>query len=79
MIPDKVTKGEDAMVYSNLAAELRRKNITQKTVGDLIGCSEKTVFNKMNGNTEFTVPEAIAINTNLLPEFKLTYLFTRTA
>ncbi len=67
------------MVYSNLAAELRRKNITQKTVGDLIGCSEKTVFNKMNGNTEFTVPEAIAINTNLLPEFKLTYLFTRTA
>ena len=62
-------------MYSNLSKELRDKNITQKAVADLIGCTEKTVFNKINGLTEFTVPEAMMICRNLLPEFRLGYLF----
>ena len=66
-------------MYNNLVVELRRKNITNKAVAELIGTSEKTLFNKINGATEFTVPEAMMINKNLLPEFRLDYLFTRTA
>lgn len=66
-------------MYDNLVTELRRKNITNKAVAELIGTSEKTVFNKINGVTEFTVPEAMAIRNNLLPEFRIGYLFTRTA
>lgn len=62
-------------MYSNLSKELKEKNITQKAVADLIGCSEKTLFNKLNGITEFTVPEAISICKNMLPEFRLGYLF----
>lgn len=66
-------------MYNNLITELRRKNITNKAVAELIGTTEKTLFNKISGVTEFTVPEAMAINKHLLPEYRLDYLFTRTA
>lgn len=66
-------------MLGNMIAELRRKNITNKAVAELIGAAEKTVVNKLNGTSEFTVAEAISINVNLLPEFRLSYLCTHTA
>lgn len=66
-------------MYHNLVHELKKKNITNKVVAELIGISEKTFYNKVSGATEFTLTEAMSINDNLLPEFKLGYLFTRTA
>ena len=65
-------------MLGNMIAELRRKNITNKAVAELIGAAEKTVVNKLNGTTEFTVSEAIKINVNLLPEFRLSYLCSTT-
>lgn len=65
-------------MLGNMIFELRRKNITNKAVAELIGASEKTVVNKLNGTSEFTVSEAISINVNLLPEFKLAYLCATT-
>lgn len=62
-------------MYANMTIELRRKNITNRAVAELIGSTEKTVVNKLNGASDFTVSEAILINENLLPEFKLSYLF----
>lgn len=61
-------------MYANMISELRRKNITNKAVAELINTTEKTVVNKLNGTSEFTVSEAMAINKNLLPEFRLSYL-----
>lgn len=61
-------------MLGNMIHELRRKNITNKAVAELIDTTEKTVVNKLNGTSEFTVSEAIAININLLPEFRLSYL-----
>lgn len=61
-------------MLGNMIFELRRKNITNKAVAELIGASEKTIVNKLNGTSEFTVSEAMTINVNLLPEFKLAYL-----
>ena len=66
-------------MYHNLVHELKKKNITNKAVAELIGTTEKTFFNKVNGASEFTLTEAMSINDNLLPEFRLDYLFTRTA
>lgn len=65
-------------MLGNMIAELRRKNITNKAVAELIGAAEKTVVNKLNGTTEFTISEAIKINVNLLPEFRLSYLCSPT-
>lgn len=66
-------------MYDNLRRELERKNIAIVAVARLIGCSDKTVWNKLNGATDFTVAEAVTINDTLLPEFNFGYLFTRTA
>lgn len=66
-------------MYENLRLELARKNITQEAVAKLIGCTEKTLRNKLNGTTDFTVSEAMLINDNILPEFGFGYLFSRSA
>ena len=65
-------------MYGNLCTELKRKNIAQKVVADLIGCTERTVTNKINGSTDFTISEAFAIRKNLLPEFDMDYIFKTT-
>lgn len=66
-------------MYGNLSSELKRKNIAQKVIADLLKCTEKTANNKICGVTDFTISEAFAIHKNLLPEFDMDYLFTRTA
>lgn len=59
----------------NLKAALEAKRITQKTVCELLGVSEKTLYNKLTGATDFTIDEAILIVRNLLPEYTYEYLF----
>lgn len=63
-------------MYPNLETEMMRKRITAKTMAALIGCNEKSFYNKMTGRTDFTLPEAQAI-LEAFPEFKLSYLFER--
>jgi len=63
------------MFYPNLEKELGRKNISNRAVAAAIGCTEKTLYNKMMGKTDFTLSEVNVIENELLPEFKLSYLF----
>lgn len=65
-------------MYGNLSRALDDKNIAQRVVASLIGCSERTVTNKINGTTDFTISEAFMIHRNLLPEFNVDYLFKTT-
>lgn len=62
-------------MFPNLKLELTKKNISNTAVAAAIGCTEKTLWNKMNGNTEFTLSEINIISRNFLPEFRLDYLF----
>lgn len=62
------------MLY-NLANALRTKKITQSAVARTLGVTDKTLTNKLNGVTSFTVDEAFIINKNFLPEFTMDYLF----
>ena len=66
-------------MFPNLAKELKNKGITYRAVADLIGCSEKSVRNKMSGTTDFTLNEVFLINENMFPEYELKYLFKRSA
>lgn len=66
-------------MYANLVNELRNKKITNRVIAELIGCDEKTVFNKLNGKSDFSITEGLMIRHNVLPEFDMDYLFTRTA
>ena len=65
-------------MYPNLEVEMLRKKITNKALARIIGVSDKTIQNKMHGETEFTLPEAMTIM-ELFPEFNLFYLFEKKA
>lgn len=59
----------------NLLAEMVRYGVTNNDIQKVLGCSEKTVRNKLSGNTEFTVPEAISIRNSYFQGFRMEYLF----
>ena len=49
-------------MLSNLKAELVRKNLVpEAAVRAAIDCTEKTARAKLNGDSDFTLPEAISI------------------
>ena len=58
-------------MYKNLVEILKRKGITNKAYADYLGITEKTVWNKLQGKTEFTLGEALK-TCALMPEYKMT-------
>lgn len=64
-------------MYSNLRAEMARGSIGVKALSQEIGCSEKTLRNKLNGETAFTWPEAKAIRKKVNPTMDIETLFKR--
>lgn len=68
---------------NNLVAELIKLGIAPrnvaKEIAKTIGSSEKTARNKLNGVTEWTVPEAMKINDKYFGgEQSIEYLFKKT-
>lgn len=62
-------------MLNNLRAAMAFKKISALVLAQLIGTTEKTINNKLNGITDFTLPEALKIRNNLFPEYDLCYLF----
>lgn len=59
----------------NLLAEMARSGIRVQDIQNLLGCTERTVRNKMDGKTEFSVNEALKIRNALFPGLRVEYLF----
>lgn len=59
----------------NLKAEMVRMGITVVDLQKTIGCTEKTVRNKINQETSFSFPEAVLIRNTYFPGYRLEYLF----
>lgn len=64
-------------MFENLRNELDKKHITMTSVAKVIGCSDKSLQNKLRGRTEFTLSEIFKIKSDILPEFDIKYLFQR--
>lgn len=58
-----------------LKAELVKHGISIAKLAQMIGISEKSMRNKINGETDFTFPEAQAIRKVLNTDLSLDYLF----
>ena len=63
------------MGMENLRATMRSKNISANAIAAVIGTTEKTVNNKLNGISDFSAPEAIRIYKSLFSEYDFMYLF----
>ena len=61
--------------YSNLKAEMARKDITIESMAQMLGIHRNSVANKLNGASSFTIEEAMKIRSSFLPELEYEYLF----
>lgn len=64
-------------MLSNLLAEMVRFNITPKDIKEILSCTERTVTNKLNGDFEFSVSEAMKIRDAFFPGMRIAYLFQK--
>lgn len=62
---------------SNLMAEMTRYGVTILAIQRVLGCTEKTVRNKINGVSEFSIIEAFKIRDTYFPGMTLEYLFAQ--
>lgn len=59
----------------NLLAEMRRYGIRNKDLSQVLALTDRTISNKLSGETEFTIKEALAIRDAFFPGLKISYLF----
>lgn len=59
----------------NLISELAVKKITRKKISEETGISQRALYDKINGKTEFTLDEMLVIRDTFFPELTLDYLF----
>ena len=55
---------------------LTDKSISIRALAALLGTSEKTAWNKVNSECEFSISEALTVKRELLPEYEMDYLFS---
>lgn len=67
------------ILISKMVEKGYRADQTSKIIAKVIGCSERTVRNKIKGLSEFTITEGMKINKELFDnKFDLGYLFSQT-
>ncbi len=78
ILRQKVTKirNTEVEMYKNLLSVLRAKGISNKQLAEILGVSEKSVDNKINGRTDFTLPE-FQKTCILLKEYDGSWLFEK--
>lgn len=62
-------------MYINLKAEMVRHGVNDADVAKLIGVSDRTFRNKINGKSEFGVKQAMQIRRKFFPDLDIEYLF----
>ena len=62
-------------MFDNLKAEMARNRLCGKDIAIDAGITEKSLFNKMSGKTNFTLKEMNSIKKKRFPMCSLDYLF----
>ena len=63
------------IMFSNLRAEMARKQVTIKKIAEILEINRDTVGRKLSGKAPLYLSEALLINKELFPNKKVTYLF----
>lgn len=64
-------------MYRFLRGEMVKANISVAVLAKKIGIAEKSLRNKLNGETDFTWPEALAIRKIINPKLEMEELFKK--
>lgn len=61
---------------AGIKTAMQNKGITIEAVASLLKIHRNSASNKVNGETEFSVGEALALQSNMFPEYTMQYLYT---
>lgn len=64
-------------MFQNLQAEMARRNLTGRDLAKLLGITEVTLYNKMNGMREWKLNEMEQIKGIMRTDAPYDYLFKR--
>ena len=62
-------------MYGNLIIEMKKKKVTQAEIAKALNISRRSVFNKVSGNIEFSMSEALTIKRTFFDDQTIEYLF----
>ena len=65
-------------MYRELLGEIVKRGLSKKELAKEIGITEKTLFNKLNGKSDFTWSEIKKIRNIVAPNISLEELFKTT-
>lgn len=63
------------IMFSNLRAEMARKQITIQEIANMIGVGRDAASQKLSGRTPITLAEAFKIEKGYFPDSDVRYLF----
>ena len=63
------------MQYLNLIGEMAKRKVKNESIAQELGIRRNSVYNKLNGESSFSVDEAIRIRDTFFPEYDIEYLF----
>lgn len=63
------------MRFATLRAEMARKGLRGSDIAATLCISPKSAYNKINGITEFTLKETIAVRDKYFPDMTIDFLF----
>lgn len=61
----------------NLRGEMAKRKISIESVADLLKIHRNSVANKLNGESSFSIEQAMLIQETFFPDLKVKYLFGR--
>ena len=62
-------------MYGNLLIEMKKRKVTQAEIAEALNISRRSVFNKVSGNIEFSMSEALTIKRTFFNDKTIEYLF----
>jgi hypothetical protein len=65
----------EVRTMKNFKAEMLRHGVTVRDIQNALACSEKTARNKISGESEFGIAQAIMIRDMFFPGMRLEYLY----
>lgn len=61
----------------NLRGEMAKRKISIESIADLLGIHRNSVANKLNGESAFSIEQAMLIQETFFPDLEIKYLFGR--
>lgn len=61
----------------NLRGEMAKRKISIESIAELLGIHRNSVANKLNGESAFSIGQAMLIQETFFPDLEMKYLFSK--